>query len=126
MAEDKERISQSPSYVLVNRQLQDLVRTQNTAIVKLQCMLKRRDVTIPHEDHQAVVAQLDEERLQHMKTRAKLAEETEKLQFAEGQIEMLKGQLEREKTTFETAFQKLKTKAIDESHKNDELYNKCL
>ena len=39
MAEDKERISQSPSYVLVNRQLQDLVRTQNTAIVKLQCMV---------------------------------------------------------------------------------------
>ena len=39
MAEDKERISQSPSYVLVNRQLQDLVRTQSTAIVKLQCMV---------------------------------------------------------------------------------------
>ena len=39
MAEDKERISQSSSYVLVNRQLQDLVRTQNTAIVKLQCMV---------------------------------------------------------------------------------------
>jgi hypothetical protein len=38
-----------------------------------------------------------------MKTKAKLAEETEKLQFAEGQFEMLKGQLEREKKTFETA-----------------------
>jgi hypothetical protein len=38
-----------------------------------------------------------------MKTKAKLAEETEKFQFAEGQFEMLKGQLEREKKTFETA-----------------------
>ena len=44
-----------------------------------------------------------EERLEHMKTKAKLAEETEKLQFAEGQIEMLKGQLEREKKTFENS-----------------------
>lgn len=38
-----------------------------------------------------------------MKTKAKLAEETEKLQFAEGQIDLLKGQLEREKTAFENA-----------------------
>lgn len=38
-----------------------------------------------------------------MKTKAKLAEETEKLQFAEGQIDMLKGQLEREKKAFENA-----------------------
>ena len=61
-----------------------------------------------------------------MKTKAKLAEETEKLQFAEGQIEMLKSQLDREKKTFENAFQKLKSKAINEAQKNDELYNKCL
>lgn len=38
-----------------------------------------------------------------MRTKAKLAEETEKLQFAEGQIDMLKSQLEREKRTFENA-----------------------
>jgi hypothetical protein len=38
-----------------------------------------------------------------MKTKARLNEETEKLQFAEGQIEMLKSQLEREKKTFENA-----------------------
>ena len=89
-------------------------------------LLKRQEVTIPHEDYQAVVSQLDGERLEHMKTKAKLAEETEKLQFAEGQIEMLKSQLDREKKTFENAFQKLKSKAINEAQKNDELYNKCL
>ena len=38
-----------------------------------------------------------------MKTKTKLAEETEKLHFAEGQIELLKGQIEREKKAFENA-----------------------
>ena len=46
---------------------------------------------------------MQEEILEHMKTKAKLAEQTEKLQFAEGKIETLKSQLEREKKTFEEA-----------------------
>ncbi|XP_046850065.1 spermatogenesis-associated protein 24-like [Xenia sp. Carnegie-2017] len=126
MAEKDERNSNLPSYIIVTRQQQDLIRTQNAAIVKLQCMLKSKEVSVPHEDYQALVTKLDEERLEHMKTKAKLAEKTEKLHFAEGKIETLKSQLEREKKTFEEAFKKLKTKAIDEAHKNDELYNKCL
>ena len=38
-----------------------------------------------------------------MKTKARLAEEKEKLEFAQGEIKMLRSQLEREKKTFENA-----------------------
>lgn len=38
-----------------------------------------------------------------MKTKAKLASESEKLEFALGEIDILKKQLQREKTAFEKA-----------------------
>ena len=44
-----------------------------------------------------------EERFEHIKTKAKLAGETEKLQFALGEIDILNKQLQREKNAFETA-----------------------
>jgi len=47
---------------------------------------------------------LQDERVEHAKTKTLLVSEEEKLQFANREIEILKTQLEREKTTFERAY----------------------
>jgi hypothetical protein len=44
---------------------------------------------------------LQDEQLEHIKTKAKLASESEKLEFALGEIDILTKQLQREKLTFE-------------------------
>ena len=46
---------------------------------------------------------LQEERFEHITTKAKLTGETEKLQFALGEIDILNKQLQREKAAFEAA-----------------------
>ena len=46
---------------------------------------------------------MQEEQLEHVKTKAKLAGETEKLQFALGEIDILNKELQREKAAFESA-----------------------
>lgn len=46
---------------------------------------------------------LQDEKAAHAKTRALLAKEEEKLQFALGEVEVLSKQLEKEKMAFEKA-----------------------
>ena len=48
-----------------------------------------------------VYIDLQEEKLEHVRTKAKLASESEKLQFALGEIDILNKQIQREKATFE-------------------------
>lgn len=50
-----------------------------------------------------------EEKLEHVKTKAKLASESERLQFALGEIDILNKQLQREKLSFENAYVCLNT-----------------
>lgn len=52
----------------------------------------------PHDD---TGFKLQDEQLEHIKTKAKLASESEKLEFALGEIEILTKQLNREKMAFE-------------------------
>lgn len=69
--------------------------------------------------------ELEDEKLEHAKTQAILAKESEKLQFALGEIEILTRQLEREKQAFEQALASIKQKAVNEAKKNDKLITKC-
>ncbi|MGH0141782.1 UNVERIFIED_CONTAM: hypothetical protein FKN15_020991 [Acipenser sinensis] len=65
------------------------------------------------------------ERLQHAKTQALLNQESEKLQFALGEIDILTNQMQREKKSFEKVLASIKNKALKESTKNDKLKSKC-
>uniref|UniRef100_A0A2K6GVP9 Spermatosis associated 24 n=1 Tax=Propithecus coquereli TaxID=379532 RepID=A0A2K6GVP9_PROCO len=66
-----------------------------------------------------------EERAAHAKTKALLAKEEEKLQFALGEVEVLSKQLEKEKLAFEKALSSIKSKVLQESGKKDQLITKC-
>ena len=39
MADESEEIEVEPSFLIVNKQLQDLIRVQNTALTKFQAMV---------------------------------------------------------------------------------------
>ncbi|XP_035569703.1 spermatogenesis-associated protein 24 isoform X6 [Canis lupus baileyi] len=58
---------------------------------------------VSKEEFQAVEKKLVEEKAAHAKTKALLAKEEEKLQFALGEVEVLSKQLEKEKLAFEKA-----------------------
>nr|KAF6347456.1 spermatogenesis associated 24 [Pipistrellus kuhlii] len=66
-----------------------------------------------------------EEKAAHAKTKVLLAKEEEKLQFALGEVEVLSKQLEKEKLAFEKALSTVKSKALQESSKKDQLITKC-
>nr|KAF6448956.1 spermatogenesis associated 24 [Rousettus aegyptiacus] len=66
-----------------------------------------------------------EEKAAHAKTKVLLAKEEEKLQFALGEVEVLSKQLEKEKLAFEKALSTVKSRALQESSKKDQLITKC-
>uniref|UniRef100_A0A8C6AEP2 Spermatosis associated 24 n=1 Tax=Monodon monoceros TaxID=40151 RepID=A0A8C6AEP2_MONMO len=66
-----------------------------------------------------------EEKAAHAKTKVLLATEEEKLQFALGEVEVLSKQLEKEKLAFEKALSSVKSRALQESSKKDQLITKC-
>uniref|UniRef100_A0A8C9CCF3 Spermatosis associated 24 n=1 Tax=Phocoena sinus TaxID=42100 RepID=A0A8C9CCF3_PHOSS len=66
-----------------------------------------------------------EEKAAHAKTKVLLAKEEEKLQFTLGEVEVLSKQLEKEKLAFEKALSSVKSRALQESSKKDQLITKC-
>ncbi|XP_045301721.1 spermatogenesis-associated protein 24 isoform X2 [Leopardus geoffroyi] len=80
---------------------------------------------VSKEEFQAVEKKLVEEKAAHAKTKVLLAKEEEKLQFALGEVEVLSKQLEKEKLAFEKALSSVKSRALQESSKKDQLITKC-
>ncbi|XP_038645925.1 spermatogenesis-associated protein 24-like [Scyliorhinus canicula] len=114
------------THSLVHQQLQDVVLTQQQQIRRFGQTIKQREVeSVSREEFDVVVKELENERLEHAKTKALLFKESEKLQFALGEIEILMKQLDREKKAFENALGSIKNKALKESTKNDKLKSKC-
>ncbi|XP_066278866.1 spermatogenesis-associated protein 24-like isoform X1 [Branchiostoma lanceolatum] len=113
------------SHILVHRQLQDLIEVLQTKHDKLRQELKAKEGWVNKEQFEAVQRELQFERDEHMKTKAKLSSESEKLQFALGEIGVLSKQLEREKSAFENALCMMKGKAQRESQQANQLKDKC-
>ncbi|XP_061089373.1 spermatogenesis-associated protein 24-like [Conger conger] len=89
---------------VVFKQLQEVIRIQQQIILSLN---------------------EKEERHQHDWTRQRLSQESEKLNFATGEIQILTRKLEREKESFEKALHSEKTKARKELAKSNKLNTKC-
>ncbi|XP_071090937.1 spermatogenesis-associated protein 24-like [Haliotis cracherodii] len=143
--------SSLPSHIIVQNQLRDIILAQNEVVTRLgqnvsqqesfirENLMSREDHQskmqelqvsmledyVPRDDYEKVLNDYETEKLEHAQTKGKLMEVTDKLEFALGQIEVLTKQLEREKTAFENAFGSLKTKAIKETSKNQQLENRC-
>ncbi|KAL9983917.1 hypothetical protein ACROYT_G006163 [Oculina patagonica] len=114
-----------PSYSIVNKQLQDVIRFQHTALARTKAKMSRTDDRVPREEYEKLVRELEEEKLEHVRTKAKLASESEKLQFALGEIDILNKQLQREKLSFENAYGQVKNKALEESQEKKQIQTKC-
>ncbi|XP_033878617.1 spermatogenesis-associated protein 24-like [Acipenser ruthenus] len=111
---------------LVYNQLRDLIQTQQRVLATIrETMITKERELIPKEQYEEVVNDLENERLQHAKTQALLNQESEKLQFALGEIDILTNQMQREKKSFEKVLASIKNKALKESTKNDKLKSKC-
>ncbi|XP_038070491.1 spermatogenesis-associated protein 24-like [Patiria miniata] len=108
--------------MLVHKQLRDVLLTQRHVLTswKEQMQTDQKE-TVTKLEYDVVVEQLKEERRQHEETKSRLASESDKLQFALGEIEVLTAQLEREKANFEHSFGQLKEKSVKENVKNSQL-----
>lgn len=104
------------TYAIAEHQVRDLVSRQDYVVTRLQLSVKRKESFVAKEDYDEISDQLKEEQFQHGQTKAKLAKETERLQFALGEIDILTQQLEKEKQAFQEAFGQLKTTAFQQKH----------
>uniref|UniRef100_A0A8D0HSF6 Spermatosis associated 24 n=1 Tax=Sphenodon punctatus TaxID=8508 RepID=A0A8D0HSF6_SPHPU len=111
---------------LAFRQLRDLLEVQEALIGRLrQRIAIQEENVVSKEDYKAVVKKLEEKEEKHAKTKILLTKESERLQFALGEVEVLSKQLEREKQAFENALSSMKSKVLKESTKKDKLISKC-
>ncbi|XP_067843264.1 spermatogenesis-associated protein 24-like [Heptranchias perlo] len=114
------------THSVVHGQLQDIVLMQQRKIRSFCEMIRQREEeSVSREEFEDLLKELENEKLEHAKTKASLSKESERLQFALGEIEILMKQLEREKKAFENALESIKNKALKESTKNDKLISKC-
>ncbi|KAM5214532.1 spermatogenesis-associated protein 24 isoform 1-T1 [Hipposideros larvatus] len=116
----------SGSVCLAFDQLRDVIESQEDLIQQLRNVMILQDENfVSKEEFQEVEKQLVEEKAAHAKTKVLLAKEEEKLQFALGEVEVLSKQLEKEKLAFEKALSTVKSRALQESSKKDQLITKC-
>nr|XP_025707923.1 spermatogenesis-associated protein 24 isoform X1 [Callorhinus ursinus] len=116
----------SGSVCLAFDQLRDVIESQEELIHQLRNVMVLQDENfVSKEEFQAVEKKLVEEKAAHAKTKVLLAKEEEKLQFALGEVEVLSKQLEQEKLAFEKALSSVKSRALQESSKKDQLITKC-
>ncbi|XP_070539977.1 spermatogenesis-associated protein 24-like [Ptychodera flava] len=112
--------------VVVHTQLQDVIVAQRKAYERLKAKMESMESEMVSKTlYEKVIKDLEEEKIAHAKTKAKLLSESDKLQFALGEIEILSKQLEREKTAFEQVVGQMKSKVLKDSAKNVELVHKC-
>ncbi|CAH1783069.1 unnamed protein product [Owenia fusiformis] len=123
--EEKSKFDQLPTHLLIQRQLEDVIRTQQTACDALKETSVIKEEMVPRSAYDDVLRELETEKMAHANTNARLMETQDRLEFALGEIEILSKQLEREKQQFSKTFGLLKTKALKETTKNIKLVNKC-
>ncbi|XP_077168595.1 spermatogenesis-associated protein 24 isoform X2 [Paroedura picta] len=112
--------------LLVLRQLRDVIATQEALAERLRrqiAILEKNSVS--RVEYEAVVKKLEKEEEEHAKTKSCLAKESEHLEFALGEIDILSKQLEREKQAFANALSNVKSKVLKESIQKDKLKSKC-
>ncbi|XP_053143409.1 spermatogenesis-associated protein 24 isoform X2 [Hemicordylus capensis] len=86
------------------QQLRELIETQEVQLDRLR-------------------RQKEEE--EHTKTKSNLAAESEQLEFALGEIDVLSKQLEREKQAFDSTLSRVNSKVLKQSIQKDKLISKC-
>ncbi|KAL8172986.1 UNVERIFIED_CONTAM: hypothetical protein K2H54_036228 [Gekko kuhli] len=112
--------------LVVFRQLRDVILTQEVLVEKLRRQITELEKnSVSRVEYEAIMKKLEKEEEEHAKTKSYLAKESEQLEFALGEIEILSTQLEREKQAFDNALSSVKNKVLKESMQKDKLKSKC-
>ncbi|XP_054837628.1 spermatogenesis-associated protein 24 [Eublepharis macularius] len=108
------------------RQLRDVIATQEVLVEKLRRQMAiLEENSVSRVEYEAILKKLEKEVEEHAKTKRNLAKESEQLDFALGEIDVLSKQLEREKQAFDNALSSVKSKVLKESIQKDKLKSKC-
>ncbi|XP_034966086.1 spermatogenesis-associated protein 24 [Zootoca vivipara] len=108
------------------QQLRDLIETQEALLERLRRQIAmQKENSVSKVEYEAIIRKLQKEEEEHAKTKSNLAMESEQLEFALGEIDVLSKQLEREKQAFDTALSRVKSKVQKESIQKDKLLSKC-
>ncbi|XP_067161189.1 spermatogenesis-associated protein 24 [Apteryx mantelli] len=111
---------------LLPGQLRRLAEAQAALIERLRRRLAfQEESSVSRQDYEGVVRRLQEEEKAHARTKDLLTKESEKLDFALGEVEVLSRQLKREEQIFEKTLDSIKSKALMELTQKDKLINKC-
>ncbi|XP_066495526.1 spermatogenesis-associated protein 24 [Tiliqua scincoides] len=108
------------------QQLRELIATQEAQLGRLrQRIITLEENTVSKVEYEAIVKKLEKEEKEHAKTKINLAKESEQLEFALGEIDILSKQLEREKQAFDNALSCVNSKVQKQSIQKDKLISKC-
>ncbi|XP_061478399.1 spermatogenesis-associated protein 24 [Rhineura floridana] len=108
------------------QELRDLIETQEALVERLrQQIAMQGENTVSKVEYEAIVKKLKKEEEEHAKTKSNLAMESEQLEFALGEIDVLSKQLEREKQAFDNALSRVNSKVLNQSIQKDKLISKC-
>lgn len=119
------------SSYLVHKQLQDVVETQREMFRRFhqsghyhqEEFLK--DKKVDRDMYDSLLEELQKEKNDHLETQSLLQAERLRREFAEGEVEILKAQMERERKRYEECLERLKADAKSESDHKFEIESQC-
>ncbi|XP_054766627.2 spermatogenesis-associated protein 24-like [Lytechinus pictus] len=114
------------SLQIVFNQLKDVLTAQKKLVDrKYSNVPSSKSSGIEQSEVDRLQQELEDERREHEKTKALLASQSDKFQYALGEIEILTAQLTREKKLFESSFGRISERVKKESSKSQQLETKC-
>jgi len=129
LGENKHNITGSTgltSYKIVQTTVRDLFDVQHSALEEVRTIAEKQKLHyVPNTKHEEVMNALKQEKLEHEKTKLKLANEISKVQFAFEENNILKTQYQKEKEKYEEQIKMLQDKARRETKRSEFLDNKC-
>lgn len=115
----------SSSHNIVSSTMRDLFSIQQNAFDRVRITAeKQKSNYVVKSEYESLASLLEEEKLDHTKTRILLQEEKEKCEFLENHTEILKTQIEKEKEAASGTITTLQNKTSRETKRCDFLINK--
>lgn len=115
----------SSSHNIVSSTMRDLFNIQQNAFDRVRTTAeKQKSNYVAKSEYESLASLLEEEKLDHTKTRILLQEEKEKCEFLQNHTEILKTQIQKEKEAASDTITTLQSKTSRETKRCDFLINK--
>jgi len=113
------------SHSIVSSTMKDLFRVQQDSLARVRSTAEQQRIaSVRRSVYEQAQNDLAMEKMEHSKTKLLLQKETEKLEFINGENEILKQQMLKEQENYETSIKHLRAKASRESKRCDFLQEK--